>query len=231
MNTKSIKDIWNSFMLGNANFDKEDIPYCKTNDIEIPKEIINWKEAKHIYKINIQKNKKFIHDAYVCFYIDDYLFDGKNGIWFNYDNTLKVLKHFSGAITPDFSTYQDFPFPLKFYNTYRMRVFGYWLNSNGINTINNVRWGTEETYSYCFNGIPKNSIICIGTVGGSPRKLEDRERFEKGFAILLKKLKPKIILIYGSSNYKCFKKVDSKIQIIQYDSHTNKSFKRRKNNV
>ena len=41
--------------------------------------------------------------------------------------------------TPDFSTYQDFPEPLKVYNTYRMRAFGYWLTKNGIKVINNIR--------------------------------------------------------------------------------------------
>ncbi|MDO4484021.1 MAG: DUF4417 domain-containing protein [Clostridia bacterium] len=46
--------------------------------------------------------------------------------------------------------------------------------------MNNVRWGTSESYRYCFVGIPTHSVVAIGTVGGSPRKLEDRERFETG---------------------------------------------------
>lgn len=33
---------------------------------------------------------------------------------------------------------------------------------------------------YCFDGIEENSTVAIGTVGGSPYKLIDRERFEKG---------------------------------------------------
>ena len=43
-----------------------------------------------------------------------------------------------------------------------------------------VRWGTEETFQYCFDGIPQNSIVAAGTVGGSPRKRKDRDRFETG---------------------------------------------------
>ena len=33
---------------------------------------------------------------------------------------------------------------------------------------------------YCFDGIEENSTVAIRTVGGSPYKLIDRERFEKG---------------------------------------------------
>lgn len=62
-----------------------------------------------------------------------------------------------------------------------MRAFGYWYGTMcRKQVINNVRWGTEETYEYCFDGIEENSTVAIGTVGGSPYKLIDRERFEKG---------------------------------------------------
>ena len=58
----------------------------------------------------------------------------------------------------------DFPTPLKIYNTYKMRAIGCWLKRNGIKVINNVRWGDKSTYDYCFSGIPKHDIICIGTI-------------------------------------------------------------------
>ena len=62
--------------------------------------------------------------------------------------------------------------------------------------VNNVRWGTPETYDYCFDGIPENSIVAIGTVGGSPRKLINRERFEHGLFEMVKScMALKIILV------------------------------------
>ncbi len=87
---------------------------------------------------------------FVCFYIDDYKFDAPRGIWHSAEHALAVLCHFTEFITPDFSTYQDFPEPLKIYATYRMRLMGYRLGRNGLAIINNVRWGTDETYRYCF---------------------------------------------------------------------------------
>lgn len=67
----------------------------------------------------------FHFDAFVCFFLDDWKFDGRDGIWFDYRRTEQVLRHFAGVITPDFSTSQDFPKPWKTFNTYRMR--GIWL--------------------------------------------------------------------------------------------------------
>ena len=109
-----------------------------------------------------------------------------------------------------------------------MRAYGYWLGRNGINVINNVRWGTPETYRYCFDGIPEHSIVAIGTCGGSPRKLIDRRRFEDGLDEMIKRLKPHTIIIYGSAKYDCFEKLKERgINIIDFPSQTAKAFERR----
>lgn len=220
-----LKDVWNAFMLEDATFSQHDIPYCPTTASKVPTSIITFTDAKAIYKKMLRKDKNFFCDSFICFYEDDYKFDGERGIWNRPNQVLKILRHFAGAITPDFSTYQDFPDPLKRYNTYRMRVFGYWLGNNGIPVINNVRWGTCETYGYCFDGIPHNSVVAIGTVGGSPRKLEDRFRFENGLYKMVEVLHPHTIIVYGSSNYDCFKKLaENGIHIITFPSKTAEVF-------
>lgn len=224
------KDIWNAYMCEGISYGVYDIPFCPTTAVELPKAMVSWDEAKAIYKKNIAARRTdFYIDAFVCWYIDDYKFDGPRGIWHDSKSALKVLRHFAGAISPDFSTYQDFPEPLKIYNTYRMRVYGYWLGINGIPVINNVRWGTPESYRYCFEGIPSNSIVAIGTCGGSPRKHEDRKRFEDGLDELVRVLQPTTIIVYGSANYPCFENLMKQgIQIISFSSRTANSFERRK---
>lgn len=226
---KNLKDIWNAYMVEGAIFGNFDIPFCPTTASEIPKEIITWVEAKSIYKKNKQ-NPYFKYDAYVCFYIDDYLFDSSLGIWFRPQKALSILSHFAGVITPDFSTYQDFPIAIQIYATYKMRSYGYWLGKNGMSVINNVRGGLPNTFDFCFEGIPQNSIVAIGTVGGSPYKLIDRERFEDWLEEMVKRLQPHTIIIYGSANYSCFEKLkESGIKIISYKSHTDRAFRRRRN--
>lgn len=227
-----LKDVWNAFMCQGAKYGAHDIPFCPTTTNVIPSRIITWSEAKAIYRKNYRKDKKFFYDAFVCFYEDDQKFDGSiAGIWRCPHRAISVLKHFSGLITPDFSTYQDFPYPVKLFNTFRMRAFGYWCGRNGLQVINNVRWGTKETFEYCFEGVPSNSIIAIGTVGGSPRKIVDRTRFEEGLTELIKRLAPHTILIYGSSNYRCIEELRQQgITIIAYPSKTAQEFERRKGN-
>lgn len=92
--------------------------------------------------------------------------------------------------------------------------------------------GTPETYKYCFDGIPQNSMVAIGTVGGSPRKLIDRKRFENGLNEMVRRLKPHTIIIYGSANYPCFEELKNQgINIVSFSGQMAKAFERRKQDV
>ena len=226
----SCKDVWNAFMAEDAIFGIHDIPFCSTTANSIPKDMITWEEARRIYKRHRDnKEYEFFVDAYINWYTDDYKFDNSQGIWQKPKKALEIIRHFAGIITPDFSTYQDFPEPIKLFATYKMRLFGYWSGREGISVINNVRWGTDETFSYCFEGIPVNSIVCIGTVGGGPRKLENRERFEKGLYKMVEVIHPHTILVYGSANGECFDNLRKQgIKIVSYPSKTARDFERRK---
>jgi len=226
------KDVWNAFMAEGAIWCNHDIPFCPTTATSIPKDQVTWEEAKSIHKKRIAAHETdYFVDAFINWNIDDYKFDGTRGIWHDYRHTLKVIRHFAGVITPDFGTNQDFPEPIKIYSTYRMRLYGYWLGTQGVSVINNVRWGTEETFDYCFEGIPTDSIVAIGTVGGGPRKIADRERFERGLSCMVKLLRPHTILVYGSANAECFEKLKDKgIVVVSYPSKTARVFERRKHN-
>lgn len=224
-----IKDIWNAYLVEGAKFCEFDIPLCPTTAHEPPKKIVSWEEAQRIHGQAItRKNKDYKNEAFIHFFMDDDKFDGpRMGVWANPKRALNIIKHFAGVITPDFSTYQDFPEPIKVYSTYRMRVFGFWLAQHGIAVINNVRWGTRETWRYCFAGIPKHSIIiiCIGTVGGSPRKLRDRTRFNAGFDEMIEQLQPSTIVVVGSANYPCFNKARNKgIKVVAFASERSEAF-------
>ena len=227
-----LKDKWNAAFVKGAVFTKNDIPICPARMKSLPKLIITYEEAKIIYKSQIARGNKhfFEKGVYVSFYIDDQKFDSTNGIWSRPQQAIKILSHFEGIITPDFSTYADFPYPLKIYNTYRMRAFGFYMYKLGFNVINNLRFGTSETFAYCFDGIEKNSVVAIGTVASSLKRKVNQDIFEKGLRETVKRLRPRTIIIYGSANYPCFKKSFLKdIQIISYESKTCKFYKSRYN--
>ncbi len=219
------KDLWNAFMVDGALFSSHDIPFCPTHIPDgLPKELISFAEAKTLYNKEIRKGKKeFHHNAWIHFYCDDQYFDGiHNSIWHFPKKALTIIRQFNGIITPDFSTYSDFPDPIKRYNTYRMRAFGYWCQSMGIPVLNNVRWGTSETWEYCFDGIEKGTVICIGTVASGLREIENRFDFYEGFYEMIRILTPKTIIVYGSSRYAALQKAQEKgIEIITFTSQTN----------
>ena len=203
-----------------------DMPLCKSSSEVIPTNLISYDDAKHIHKTRIKENSEYHVDAFIHFYIDDQKFDGKrSSIWLYPEKALDIIQHFAGIITPDFSTYLDFPAPIKNYNIYRMLSFGRWISQFGIPVINNVRWGTEETWEYCFDGIPYNSIVAIGTVASGINKIKNRTVFENGLFQMVKLLKPHTIIVYGSSNYTCFEKLQEiGITLITFPSKTSLAF-------
>lgn len=136
-----------------------------------------------------------------------------------------MLRHFAGTITPDFSTNQDFPKPWKTFNTYRMRAYGHWLGRLGHQVINGVRWGTAETYEYCFEGIPRRSVVCVGTVASGLKLVRNRPVFEEGLREMLRVLRPHTVVVYGSANYPSLRLLyDADVRVVQFDSATNRRF-------
>ena len=221
-------DMWNAFMVQHARFTENDIPISNESS-SIPKELIGWDEAKNLYKKLIKEDKNFKYPAFIHFFLDDQKFDGKkSSIWLYPTEALEIINHFEGIISPDFSTYFDFPMFIKGYNIYRMRAYDCFMEDEGIPYIHNVRWGTKETWLYCFDGIPTNSHIAIGTVASGLRKKENRNLFNEGFRRMLEILKPNVIIIYGSSNYGVIQDaIADGIKIISFESKTSLAFKKR----
>jgi hypothetical protein len=229
-----LQDMWNAFMVRGATFSANDIPLCPTTATTLPAKLISYDEAKTLHKKMIRQGNRNYHvDAFIHFYIDDQKFDGKRtSIWLYYENALVIIRHFSGIIAPDFSTYADFPEPIKLWNFYRMNAFGYWIGSLGIPVISNVRWGAEETWRYCFDGNPSKSMLALGSIASGIRLLKNRPFFENGLFRMVEKLRPHTILVYGSDNYRCFDQLRRQgIHVISYPSKTNEAFAGRKSHV
>lgn len=216
-------------MVEGATWSDHDIPYCPTTAKEPPKNLISFKKAKTLCNEAKARGISDYHiDAFVHFYLDDQNFVGKRkSIWSNPEEAISVVRHCDGLITPDFSTYADFPDPIKRDATYKMRAFGFFMASQGFEVINNVRWGTSETWEYCFDGIPEHSIIAIGTIASDIRRIDNRPLFEGGFTEMVKRIKPRTIVFYGSANNHCIKELERNgIEIIAFPSETECAYKK-----
>ena len=230
---KGSKDMWNAFMAKGAKYSYNDIPLCPNTAGEIPESVITYSEAISIYNREIRSKHSNFHDnSYVCFYEDDYKFDGRDGIWFNPRKAKRILDHFEGIIAPDFSTCLDFPRPIRMWNYYRMNTFGYWY---GVlckkKVIPNVRWNEPSSFMFCFDGIRNDeSMVAIGTVGSSLKYRSSHDNFSWGYEYLIDEKHPKAILIYGGIPEK-FREYAEKnsVKILRYPSKTERHFRRAKN--
>ena len=210
----SKNDVFRSFLVEEANYDGNlELPVIKTSN-KIPNKVITFSKAMSRYW------KDF--DCWVIFYEHDKNFER---LWNNPKAYLTKLKKFNGVISPDFSLYRNMPLVMQQWNTYRSRAIAVWLQNNGIEVIPNVRFNDERTYEFCFDGIEKNKTVAVGTHGCLKTK-EDRLYFQIGLAVLVDKLSPKNIIVYGRAPDKIFGIYrDKGINIISFESEFSKSRK------
>lgn len=79
---------------------------------------------------------------------------------------------------------------------YQVRQIGAYYQSRGIKVIPTISWAEEETFKFCFKGIPKGSIVSISTIG--VKRDEDALKVWKaGVDEMVKQIEPSAILIYG----------------------------------
>ena len=128
------------------------------------------------------------------------------------------LRRYNGVILPDFSLYRDMPYVMQLWNIYRSRAIGFWLQQNGIRVIVNIRYADRRTCHFCCDGVAQHCVIAIGSHGTIKNKT-DRQFFCEGLDVIMKRLEPSAIVVYGKTPDAIFGKGKrSGIQIIQFDS-------------
>lgn len=176
-------DAYNLGIIDNENASEIwQMPIIK-NDNFIPSKLIGFNYAKTSKEKNVG-----IH-----FYLDDYQFER---LWNNPEEYVDILKQYECILSPDFSLYMDMPMPMKIWNIYRSRLIGQFYQSQGIKVIPTLSWAEKETFEFCFEGIPKDSIVSISTIGVKKNK-EALKIWKAGVDELIRRIEPSTILIYG----------------------------------
>ncbi|MDR2733519.1 MAG: DUF4417 domain-containing protein [Spirochaetota bacterium] len=208
------RDVWNADLLRGCRFDGEwEMPVLQSCDC-IPEKLTVFTNAQ----------TKLADGSFIHFYEDDYLFER---IWRIPKRYLSLIKAYGGAIAPDFSIYREMPLAQQMHNIFRSRTLGYWWSQNGVKVIPNVRWGDERTYKFCFDGLPKNSVVAIGT-HGCVKHTDDRRYFFNGFIEMLDRITPKKIIVYGSASDRIFSPLFScNTEIIHFESDFSRVHKRK----
>lgn len=74
-------------------------------------------------------------------------------------------------------------------------------------------WGEPNTFWFCFDGIPKGSIVAVSTIG--VRK--EKSLFMQGYEEMMRKIKPKVVICYGEP----FEEMKGKIITVDYAQTNN----------
>ena len=83
------------------------------------------------------------------------------------------------------------------FNHYRKQWCAAYWQEHGITVIPTVCWSTPESYEWCFEGVPKHSLISISTVGGFGNHQDNKASWMEGYEKCLEVLEPSSILLFG----------------------------------
>jgi hypothetical protein len=177
------------------NFERDFIPYY-TGKYDIP-----------IMRATQTTGQKFLrfcdwrqiedHGNYIAhFYYDDFKFINA---WRDPECYVERLRQFKGVVAPDFSLYTDFPRVLQILSCYRRQWLGAYWQSIGIDVIPDVVWGDEKSYEFCFDGLPKHSVVAVSSVGVKSDSDWSGKNglWAKGYNEMLRRLEPTAVLYYG----------------------------------
>lgn len=141
----------------------------------------------------VSTTKKQRETTGVHFYIDDYQFER---VWNAPWRYSKTFKEFGAIMSPDFSTYLDFPKAVRIFNHYRKHWCGAYWQEMGAIVIPTIEWGLPEDYNWCFDGEPEGGIVAVSNVG-IMRDKELRTNYMRGYKEMLTRLQPKEVLMFG----------------------------------
>lgn len=186
---------------------KFEMPILKPVDY-IPKRLIGFNYA--------QSSKDY--DAGLHFYLDDYQFER---VWTEPERYIDIISRFDCSLAPTFSLYMDMPRAEKIYNVFRSRLLGQMMQDAGIVTIPIVYWAGEESYEYCFDGLPEGGTFSTYTMG-----IHDNDVWkvwEAGAKEFINRKRPDRILLYGNGLIPDFDFGD--IEIVTYNNNVTERMK------
>lgn len=207
-------DGFSAYLTENASFsgDIKMPEILKMGNESIPKELISFG------KIKTSPTKR----GYIHFYIYDRLFEEFIAI---VPKFLHILSEYDGVITPDCSMAIGQLDYLQMTNTYFNRAVGVYLQQHGIPVIPTVRWSDESSFDYCFNGLPKHSILAIST-HGCIKSSKQKTIFKKGLQKMLATLEPTDVIVYGYMPYVIFGDLYGITKFHNYPNHFEKNIKK-----
>lgn len=196
-------------------------------------ELIDSSRLDGFYQMPIIRKEDFIPDDLIGFnymltaknknvgihcFIDDYQFER---LWSSPQEYVEKIAEYDCFLSPDFSLYLDMPMAMKIWNIYRSRLIGQFMQDCGICVIPTISWAEPETFSFCFAGIEKGSVVAVSTIGVK-REEASFGIWKSGMDEMIRVIEPSAILVYGGEVEYDY----MGIKVVYYGNHVTDKFKK-----
>ena len=151
-------------------------------------------------------------DRMVHFFLYDYKFER---VWKDAEKDLERLKNYRAVLSPDFSMYKEMNPTMQLYNTFRNRWCGAYWADKGLRVVPTVSWGNENTFDFCFLGIPKGSTVAVSTymVSEHDNRCDQKDFFMKGYREMLRRIEPERIICFNTP----FPEMEGNVVFVDYE--------------
>lgn len=186
-------EIHNMHLLKGISFtEKYGFPQLKPyNGLFKPEELI-------FVPFSSRNEQDFSSRVVISFFEDDYKF--AHATWKRLDQTTYKLRKYTTLLTPDHSLYVDMPDAFNIAQIYKSRFAGAFWQQCGFHVIATASWGNADSFKYCFEGLPSNSIIAVCGIGVDWCAAA-KELWCMGIRELINQVSPSLIIVNGNKRY------------------------------
>lgn len=172
-------------------FEAKDMKFTETNGFPI----LSGYNGKFDYEyIPFTQRRKYNgENQAVHFFLHDSKF---RIVWRKLDQVTYQLQDYQLLSTPDYSLGVDIPDFVNKEQIYKSRFVGAYWQIRGYQVLPTASWGNANSFSYCFEGLPENSIIAVCGVGHHKSKAH-LILWQAALKELEMQKHPTLIIVYG----------------------------------
>lgn len=129
------------------------------------------------------------------FFLDDYRI---SSVWTDLERVTHSLCKYDYLFAPDFSLFvgDDRYQQVNKQDIYRSRFIAAYWQKCGCQVIPTASWGDANSFKYCFEGLPENSVIAVCGIGHDQDK-SHKTLWNVAVRRLIEEKKPTTLVIYG----------------------------------
>jgi hypothetical protein len=103
------------------------------------------------------------------------------------------------VVEVDFSLWRDMSLEEQHFNVYRTRTMSRIFQGAGLHVAPNLNWSGEQSFAFCFQGIPPGCPVAFTECRTPSGSEADRKAFLYGLHEAVRQIQPQRLAIYGGA--------------------------------